>query len=255
MNQKLDPRPWAYSAAAVAIAAALALTIYSWRQTPDQHRNITNLLYNGSVASWHAAEASAHLEAAVAPLADPKTGLAPSMAALLMSVRHGAATLDRTAGNVATLTATLDTQAGNVGASLVPAIDAAHDLLGNYAALPAQLERKFQPSWLAIEPEITCRQIDGTGYGGCWHARVTALLGEAARTGGVFTQQFPILVNTFQQTNTHLAEFTGSFAHITGQVDKKYFPPEHKKTKKEKAAEAARATFLVMLALARGGAF
>jgi hypothetical protein len=62
-----------------------------------------------------------------------------------------------------------------------------------YAALPARVGAAVAPSWAALEPEITCRHADGSGYGTCWHSRTTALLGEAANVGGVFTQQFPKL--------------------------------------------------------------
>jgi hypothetical protein len=64
-------------------------------------------------------------------------------------------------------------------------------LLDTYRALPAQMGQQFAPSWAKLEPEITCQLAAGAGYGGCWHSRITALLGEAANAGGVFTKEFP----------------------------------------------------------------
>jgi len=66
-----------------------------------------------------------------------------------------------------------------------------------YAAVPDRLGAELRPSWMALQPEITCRQADGSGYGGCWHSRITGLLGEALKVGGVFTQKFPELADNF----------------------------------------------------------
>jgi hypothetical protein len=63
-------------------------------------------------------------------------------------------------------------------------------LLDAYRALPAQMEERFAPSWAELEPEITCQLADGAGYGGCWHSRITALPGEAANAGSVFSGRF-----------------------------------------------------------------
>jgi hypothetical protein len=65
----------------------------------------------------------------------------------------------------------------------------AKDLMAVYENLPDRVYDSDE--WRKLRPEITCQQEDGSGYGGCWHARVTAIMGEAARTGGVFTQEFP----------------------------------------------------------------
>jgi hypothetical protein len=103
------------------------------------------------------------------------------------------------------LTATADRRAGDALATLEslrqdwrPALQnasaaerSATALLDAYSALPAQFSRRMAPSWDKLEPEITCRLASGAGYGGCWHARVTAVLGEAANAGGVFTRTFP----------------------------------------------------------------
>ena len=72
----------------------------------------------------------------------------------------------------------------------------AASLMDSYRALPAELGDRLGPSWAKLEPEITCRFADGTGYGGCWHSRVTALLGEAANAGGVFTKKFPAFADS-----------------------------------------------------------
>jgi hypothetical protein len=70
-------------------------------------------------------------------------------------------------------------------------------LADSYRVLPDRLAFEFRPAWLSLQPEITCRQLDGSGYGGCWHSRVTALMGEAVRVGGVFTQKFPEMADNF----------------------------------------------------------
>ena len=121
-------------------------------------------------------------------------------------------------------------------------------LEANYAALPGQLGEVLKPSWTKVDPEITCQQADGTGYGGCWHARVTALLGESARAGGIFVQHFPALADS-------MTGIAGDAHHMTGAVDRKFFPPAHKMTAKEKAVAAAKILLLISLAALRGGAF
>jgi hypothetical protein len=78
-----------------------------------------------------------------------------------------------------------------VFANAAQAEQGATALMATYRALPGELGEQLAPSWEKLQPEITCRQLDGTGYGGCWHARITALMGEAANVGGVFTQRFP----------------------------------------------------------------
>lgn len=99
-------------------------------------------------------------------------------------------------------------------------------LMDTYRALPAQMASRFAPSWEKMEPEITCRLADGGGYGGCWHSRVTALLGEAANAGGVFTKKFPALadsttgiaedVHTFTSRAVAPRGFWGTFKDLIG---------------------------------------
>ncbi len=69
-------------------------------------------------------------------------------------------------------------------------------LLDRYRLVPDEVGARLQPTFLALEPEFTCRTVAGDGYGGCWHSRVTALMGEAARVGGVFTQRFPEMADS-----------------------------------------------------------
>lgn len=110
-----------------------------------------------------------------------------------------------------------------------------------YAALPAQVAQS--PAWLALQPEITCRQLDGSGYGGCWHSRVTALMGEAARVGGVFTQRFPSLAESA----------TGIAGDIHGWTNKYVMP--HKLTTWGKIKIGLGVTRDIGVAGLRSGAF
>jgi hypothetical protein len=110
-----------------------------------------------------------------------------------------------------------------------------------YAALPSQLATS--PAWLSLQPEITCRQLDGTGYGGCWHSRITALMGEAARVGGVFTQRFPSMADSA----TGIASDVRGFTH-------KYVDPHAMKTGDYFKA-AGKITLGLGVAGLRGGVF
>ena len=67
---------------------------------------------------------------------------------------------------------------------------------------------RLAPSWAKLEPEITCQLADGTGYGGCWHSRITALLGEAANAGGVFTRKFPAFADSTAGIAQDVHKFT-----------------------------------------------
>lgn len=131
----------------------------------------------------------------------------------------------------------LDTAQGQLAKTSDSLVDVArggqadlHSLVSVYAALPDQLGQQLRHSWTAIEPEITCRQADGTGYGGCWHSRVSALMGEAARVGGTFTQRFP----EFADSTNGIAS---SFASITSGVDRRFFNPPPR-TRKQKIGDA-----------------
>ncbi|HEX3875780.1 MAG TPA: hypothetical protein VHW24_02260 [Bryobacteraceae bacterium] len=81
-------------------------------------------------------------------------------------------------------------------------------LLDTYRALPGLMGQELAPSWAKIQPEITCEFADGRGYGGCWHARITAVLGEAANAGGVFTKKFPAFADSTTGIATDVHTFT-----------------------------------------------
>ncbi len=98
---------------------------------------------------------------------------------------------------------------------LKPLLASSTRLVDNYAALPGQLSTELRPSWLAIQPEITCRQLDGSGYGGCWHSRITGIMGEAVNVGGVFTKHFPSLVSSWDGIGVDTHKFTTKFTAPT----------------------------------------
>jgi len=137
---------------------------------------------------------------------------------------------------------------------LAPVLANAASLEARYTALPDQLGEVFKPTWASLEPELTCRHSDGSGYGGCWHSRITGIMGEAVNVGGVFTQQFPSFVTTFQETNKSVAGIAGNFNSITAAVDRKYFNPPPK-TKWKRALDAFETwTPLFVIAAVRAGA-
>jgi len=88
---------------------------------------------------------------------------------------------------------TLRRSGETLGLSAEKITASAETLTGRYTRLPDELALTLRPSWVALEPEFTCRRPDGSGYGGCAHSRVNALLGEAARAGGAFARDFPLL--------------------------------------------------------------
>jgi hypothetical protein len=104
--------------------------------------------------------------------------------------------------------------------------ESAAALMDTYRALPGQMGERFAPSWAKLEPEVTCQLADRSGYGGCWHARITALLGEAANAGGVFTKKFPAFadsmagiaqdVHTFTSKAVAPRGFWGTFKDLVG---------------------------------------
>ncbi len=81
-------------------------------------------------------------------------------------------------------------------------------LLDTYRALPRQVGERLAPSWAKLEPEVTCQLANGSGYGGCWHSRVTAVLGEAANAGGVFTRKFPAFADSTTGIAADIHTFT-----------------------------------------------
>lgn len=141
--------------------------------------------------------------------ADARTGEALALARSIADPASGiVAVADRqlSAAN-ATLAAALNGQQG-----LVPA---ARDFLATYQVVPWMISAELDkvnhaaaPAWSAIEPEITCRDAAGRGYGGCWHSRITGLFGEAVNIGGVFTQQFPSIAKSVNGISTDVHTFT-----------------------------------------------
>ncbi len=142
-------------------------------------------------------------------------------------------TADRRLGDtLARADAALATAAG-VRSDLQPVLrnaaateESASAMLDAYRVLPAQLSETLAPSWEKLQPEITCQSADGSGYGGCWHARITAVLGEAANAGGVFTKKFPAFadstagiahdVHTFTSRAVAPRGFWGTFKDLVG---------------------------------------
>jgi len=116
-------------------------------------------------------------------------------------------------------------------------------LADTYQEVPAQLGERLDPAWRALEPEVTCRTADGSGYGGCWHGRITAVLGETAKAGGVFVQQFPALATSV----------TGIAADAHGFADKYVMP--HPLTPRQKVWMGFRAASGIGIGLTRAGVF
>ncbi len=134
--------------------------------------------------------------------------------------------------------------------SVNPALDglarteaAFQGLAERYTALPDQVASELQPAWSSLQPEITCQALDGSGYGGCWHARITAVLGESAKAGGVFVQQFPLFT---QSVNGILSDGHAWTA--------KYVYP-HPMTRKQKVEAGAKVILGLGMAGLRGGVF
>lgn len=142
-------------------------------------------------------------------------------------------TADRRVGDtLARADAALATAAG-IRTDLQPVLrnaaateESASEMLDAYRALPVQVGETLAPSWEKLQPEITCQLADGSGYGGCWHARITAVLGEAANAGGVFTKKFPAFadstagiandVHTFTSRAVAPRGFWGTFKDLVG---------------------------------------
>jgi hypothetical protein len=129
----------------------------------------------------------------------------------------------------------------------VPVLTSSARLMNTYAAVPAQLGAELRPSWRAIQPEITCRQADGSGYGGCWHSRITGLMGEALKVGGVFTKHFPSMVASVDGIGVDVHSMTTA-------ADHRFFNPGPK-TKKQKFEAAGKLIIGLGTAGLRGGVF
>lgn len=126
---------------------------------------------------------------------------------------------------------TADLRLAAIQGQLQPAVISGSRLMDTYAALPGQLGAQVHPAWLALQPEITCRHEDGSGYGTCWHSRITGLMGEALVVGGVFTQHFPSLA--------------ASFDGIAGSVNKIGLKITTPQTKKQQVWEGFKAMTII----------
>jgi hypothetical protein len=102
----------------------------------------------------------------------------------------------------------LDQQLATANATLSTSANSINTLSARYVEIPDQLANVLRPSFNSLEPELTCRHLDGSGYGGCWHSRVTGLLGEAANVGGVFTKSFPEFSNSVNGIAADVHKFT-----------------------------------------------
>lgn len=210
--------------------------VFSWRQTPDQHKYLTYAMYNAAVTTYHAAQASDHVNQAVAPLADPKTGLSPSMKQFLKAVSGGATNLSTVLGTVNTQTTNLGNSVTEIKNALVPGLNSANQLIQtantttgqigalakNYSALPDRLA--YANRWL-----WDCHE-----FSGCLQSQALGLVGSARYTLGKVARasdQFPALVTTFQVTNTQFAGIGTDVHHMTTEIDKRYFMPQPLKTR------------------------
>lgn len=131
----------------------------------------------------------------------------------------------------------LTEQSALIRGDLRPPSKALETLLTNYAALPTQLGDELRPVWKGtgnntpgLESELTCLRPDGSGYGSCYKGRVHALLGEAVKVGGVFTQKFPQIADSTVKTGDAIAGITDD---VHAWTDKNVRP--RPMTKKEKA--------------------
>lgn len=80
-----------------------------------------------------------------------------------------------------------------------------------YNSLPGLLGARLAPAYASLEPEITCRHPDGTGYGGCWHSALTGLMNESKVTLGQITvasKEFPSLTHSFAGISKDVNRFT-----------------------------------------------
>lgn len=85
----------------------------------------------------------------------------------------------------------LDTHLSSVQHVLADTARDAGLLAVRYTRLPDEIGARLAPSVDSLEPELTCRHLDGSGYGGCARARVNGLLGEMERTGAQITKDSP----------------------------------------------------------------
>lgn len=123
----------------------------------------------------------------------------------------------------------------------------AGDLMDTYAELPDRLQASA--TWKALEPEFTCRQADGSGFGGCWHGRITALLGESVKVGGTFTQRFPQMADAV----TGMMQDGHEMTSIGRRWAAKNVDP-HPATKKEKLETVGKIAVMLAYAALIGGA-
>ena len=141
----------------------------------------------------------------------------------------------------------LDTHLTVLNHNAAVTMDSASNLMDTYAAIPDRFAQS--PAWKKLEPEITCVQSDGSGYGGCWHGRVTALLGESVKVGGTFTQKFPQMADAV----TGMAQNGDKMTTYAQRWMAKNVDP-HPTTKKEKLESALKISITLLVAALRGGA-
>jgi hypothetical protein len=95
------------------------------------------------------------------------------------------------------------------------AVQSIAELSGAYQAVPSQLAAQVLPAWKAMEPEFTCRRTlpDGTtaGYGGCYHAAITATLNETRNT----LAQVQIGMKTFPEVAVNIKAATDASAEAS----------------------------------------
>lgn len=135
----------------------------------------------------------------IAAKADERTGEVLEIARQTEADAH-----DQVAGARGDLTRQLTVANG----TLSTAASSVNALSARYVEIPDQVANVLRPSIEAVEPEITCRHLDGSGYGGCWHSRVTGLLGEATNVGGVFVRRFPEFSASVNGIATDVHKFT-----------------------------------------------
>lgn len=131
-------------------------------------------------------------------LTDPEGGVVAVMDRRLLSVEDNVSSQLATANHTLALTA--DQLAGPAGSVTLA--------LARYRVLPDELGMRLAPAWASLEPEITCRQLDGAGYGGCMRGRINGLLGEAERTGAQITKDSPVFLEQFTGITTDVHKFT-----------------------------------------------
>jgi hypothetical protein len=219
------------------VANAIADALHAWGEAPKLLSAQLSRVIDGDPNSG-TSEGMMPLRSLVIATVDAAVdrSTTKAMVPINAAVKNADARLNDAIKTVNDVTAKADARTGealgivkDLNGDLKPLLAKATTLTANYAALPDRLAAEMRPSWLAIQPEITCRQADGTGYGGCWHSRVTGLMGEALKVGGVFTQKFPSLADS----TTGIASDIRS---MTKATDERFFHPPPRTLKQKIAA-------------------